>query len=113
MRPLLFLLFLAILTAMLTVTVWATLERSVFDAGYLFQERWFVATFVDAYAGFVTFYVWVAYKERGLAGRVAWFLGIMALGNIAMASYVLLQLWRLRPGDGWEQLLLRQTDEPA
>ena len=102
------LLFAAILIAMLAVTAWASLDRSVFQAGNLLDDPWGVATLLDAYMGFLTFYVWVAYKETGLFGRVAWFVLIMALGNIAMAAYVLIQLFRLPAGATFETLLLRK-----
>jgi membrane protease YdiL (CAAX protease family) len=101
------LLFAAILVAMLAVTTWASLDRSVFEAGNLLDDPWGVATLADAYMGFLTFYAWVAYKERGVAGRVLWFVLIMGLGNIAMSAYVLLQLFRLPPGATVETLLLR------
>jgi hypothetical protein len=83
----------------------------VWRAGYLFAEPWFVATCADAYCGFLTFYVWVFYKERSTVSRVVWFLAVMGLGNIAMAVYVLVQLLRLRRGDSWDQLLLRGSPE--
>lgn len=111
MRTFLLTLFTLILLAMVAVTAWASWDRAVWKAGYLFAEPWFVATFLDAYCGFLTFYVWVAYKERGLVARVAWFLAIMGLGNIAMAAYMLLQLLRLRRGESWEQLLVRRSPE--
>lgn len=100
-------LFAAILAAMIAVTTWASLDRSVFEAGNLLDDPWGVATLFDAYMGFLTFYVWVAYKERGVAGRLLWFVLIMALGNIAMSAYVLLQLFRLPKGATFEALLLR------
>ena len=34
---------------------------------------------------------------------------LLALGNLAMAAYVLLQLARLKPGGGAEELLLRRA----
>jgi hypothetical protein len=40
----------------------------------------------------------VFYKEARWLPRISWFLAVMALGNMAMASYVLLQLFRL-PAD--------------
>jgi hypothetical protein len=99
MRSFLLALFAGIFVLMASLTIWASLERSVFSVGYLFDERWFVATFCDAYCGFITFYVWVAYRESSLVARAGWFIGIMCLGNIAMAAYMLLQLWRWRPGE--------------
>lgn len=100
-------LFLLILAAMLFVTIRAGLERSVFDNGFLIRDVWGIATLADAYCGFLTFYAWVFYKERGTIARVAWFALILGLGNIAMSAYVLIALFRLPAGAGPEELLLR------
>jgi hypothetical protein len=103
-------LFAAILALMLYVTVTAAMERGVFVAGAeLWRNAWFRATLADAYCGFLTFYVWVFYRERGAAARAGWLVGILALGNIAMSLYVLLRLVRLPPGAGVERLLLRDA----
>ena len=59
----------------------------------------------DAYFGFLTFYMWVLYKERGIGMRILWFALIMSLGNIAMSLYVLIQLMRLSPADPVESIL--------
>jgi len=109
MRISLTILFAAILATMIGVTTWASFDRSVFAAGNLFDDRWFVATFCDAYCGFITFYVWVAYRESTLLGRVIWFVLIMTLGNIAMAVYMLNELRRMQSPDSWECLLLNRS----
>lgn len=105
-------LFSVILIVMVAVTAWATKKMSIFDGGPpLLKNPWGVATLADAYLGFITFYAWVAYKERSMVARVVWFVLIMTLGNIAMAFYVLLQLFRI-PKDGTvEQLLLRKAEK--
>jgi hypothetical protein len=69
---------------------------------------WFVATIFDAYFGFLWFWLWVAYKEPSWVDKVLWLVLILALGNIAMAGYVLLQLARLPPEADFEDLLLRR-----
>ena len=110
-RRFLILLFLAVIAAMLYVTTVASLDRNVLQGGVgLWPDPWFVATLADAYFGFLTFYVWVAYKERRWPARIAWFILIMTLGNFAMAAYVLMQLWHMRPGDPWSRLLLRSEE---
>jgi hypothetical protein len=109
MRPILIILFSLILVGMLTVTTIASLDRGIFSVGSeLLSDRWFQATLADAYFGFITFYVWVAYKEATIIRRVIWFVLIMTLGNIAMSIYVLIQLVRMKPQDGWSGLLLRR-----
>ena len=70
---------------------------------------WAVATLWDAYCGFITFFCWVCYKESSMAPRVVWFLLIMALGNIAMSFYVLLQLFRLSDAEPIDALFRRRT----
>ena len=101
-------LFVFIFIAMVAVTTWASMERNVFLGGVgLWPDRWFIATLFDTYFAFITFYLWLAYKETSLVARVIWFILIMALGNMAMATYMLIQLYRLKPGDSWEALLLR------
>ena len=49
------------------------------------------------FMGFITFLVWVCYKETSWVARVAWFVAIMLLGNIAMAAYCLAELFRAPP----------------
>jgi len=104
-------LFAAIFVSMLVVTTTASLKQPLWDWSGLTREPdrwWTIATLFDAYFGFLTFYAWVFYKEPGVRARAGWFVAIMLLGNIAMATYVLLQLGRLRQDDGVAQLLLRR-----
>ena len=108
MRSILFVLFSFILLGMLVVTTVASLDRGIFSVGSeLLSDRWFQATLADAYFGFVTFYVWVAYREPTIVRRIIWFVLIMTLGNIAMSIYVLIRLARMKPQYGWPELLLR------
>jgi Protein of unknown function (DUF1475) len=101
-------LFMAILIAMLFVTIKASMFESIFNAGRILNEPWVIATLWDAYCGFITFFVWVCYKETKLWARVLWFVLIMSLGNIAMAVYMLIQLFRLPAGATMKDLLLRK-----
>jgi hypothetical protein len=41
--------------------------------------------------------------------RVLWFLLVMALGNIAVSLYVLIQLFRLPAGESAETILWRKA----
>ncbi|MFZ8886315.1 MAG: DUF1475 family protein [Steroidobacteraceae bacterium] len=106
------LLFGFILVSLAAYTSWASTQQAVWDWQGLTQgaDRWWtLATLIDAYYGFLTFYAWVFYKERGLAGRLGWFIAIMLLGNMAMAAYVLLQLQRLPAGRPAAEILLRSA----
>lgn len=94
------LLFGFILVSLLLFTSYASTRQPVWRWQGLTHgaDRWWTAaTLLDAYYGFTTFFVWVCFKERRWAPRALWFVAIMLLGNMAMASYVLLQLARLRP----------------
>ncbi len=108
-RRLLQLLFAAILVSMLAVTSWASLKISLWDAWPDYAGNpWAIATLFDAYFGFVTFFVWVVWRERTKLARAAWFLLIMCLGNIAMAVYVLIQLARLDADEPASRILERK-----
>jgi len=107
-RLLLGLLFAVIFLVLLACTIRASSVRSVFNNGHLMSDVWFQATLLDAYFGFLTFYVWVAWKERTLLRRLIWFVLIMALGNLAMSAYVILQLVRLPPGSRPQEILIQR-----
>jgi hypothetical protein len=110
MLNLLKVLFTAILVSMLWVTIGASLDRGVLDAAEdLWPDPWFRATLADAYFGFLTVYVWVAYKERTLLARSVWLVAFLGLGNIAIAVYVLIQLFKAGRGASLQSVLLRQA----
>ena len=110
-RSLLVTLFTLILLGMVCVTGWASFVQPLWQWQGLVRtpdHAWTIATLVDAYCGFITFYVWVFYKECSVLRRVIWFVAIMLLGNIAMSLYILLALRRLPPQAGVQQLLLER-----
>lgn len=103
-------LFAFIFVWMIVLTVRTSLQISLWDALDSFAGNpWAVATLYDAYFGFITFWVWVAYKESTMTARLLWLLAILCLGNIAMSFYVLLQLFRLKPDQPLEALWHRQS----
>lgn len=109
MKLFLKLLFGAIFVWMTVLTIRTSLAVSLWAAWPSYAANpWAVATLYDAYFGFLTFYVWVAYKERPMWSRVLWFVLIMGLGNIAMSLYVLIQLMRLGPEEQAEAILWRR-----
>ena len=105
-------LFGLILLSMIIVTGYASSQQSMFQWTGMTQGQdryWTIATMCDAYFGFLTFYVWVVYKEPRWLPRVLWFVAIMAFGNMAMASYVLLQLVKLREDEPASRLLVARN----
>lgn len=116
MRNWLIAMFAGIFLVMIGVTLWAGSQASLLDpavrAAYNAQP-WAVATLFDAYCGFLTFFVWVACRERGLAVKILWLVLILLLGNIAMSFYVLLQLFRMKPGEPISALLAGRAASAA
>ena len=120
MRANLMLLSCAALATLIGVSVWATSHVGIVTALDVLLSSpggganpWFIATLADAYFGFLWFWAWIAYKEDSNLARGLWLLAILGLGNIAMASYMLLQLRKLPPGAGVDRLLLRAAPARA
>lgn len=101
--------FIVILLAMLAVTSWASSIVALWKTpSEVVSHPWFIATLFDAYFGFITFWLWVAYKETSVAARILWLVLILLLGNIAMAIYMLIKLFKLPANATMAQLLLRK-----
>ncbi|MFO1439991.1 MAG: DUF1475 family protein [Verrucomicrobiaceae bacterium] len=101
--------FVLVLISMLAVTFWASTQCALWKTPReVVTHPWFIATLFDTYWAFLTFYCWLAYKEVSWLSRVAWLVGILLLGNIAMAIYMLIALFKV-PADGKiEDVLLRR-----
>jgi hypothetical protein len=100
-------LFGVVLASMLGVTSWASFQCPLFAVPRdVFTHPWFIATLFDAYWGFITFFVWVAYKQTSWLARGAWLVAILLLGNIAMAAYCLSELFALPKGGRPADLLI-------
>lgn len=100
--------FVLMLVSLAAWNLWVCTRQPVWEWGGLTtppDNLWTIATLIDAYYGFITFYTWVLWKEVRALPRVAWFVAIMLLGNIAMSAYVLRQLARLTPEDSMGTLL--------
>jgi hypothetical protein len=107
---------LAALAALVGVSIWATGHVGILDSIHdvvanagAGNNPWLIGTLFDAYFGFLWFWLWVAYKESSWGVRGLWLVLILLLGNIAMASYMLLQLWKLPAGARAQDLLLRRA----
>jgi hypothetical protein len=87
-------LFILILAVMVALATWASLLCPLFAIPpEVLRHPWFLTTLADAYFAFLTFFVWVAWKEQGLAARALWLVAILLLGNMAMAAYFLRELF--------------------
>jgi predicted permease len=102
-------LFFVVLGSMLAVTSWASWQCPLFAIpGDVAGHPWFIATLFDAYWGFLTFYVWVVFKQTAWVARAAWLVAILLLGNIAMSLYCLAELWRASAAGGLREVLTTQ-----
>lgn len=105
------LLFFVVIGSMLWVTSWASLHQPLgdFARSATFREPWVIATLFDAYWAFIAFFVWVAWKERSLAARLLWFVSIILLGNIAIAAYMLRELFAVPTGGSLDPVFSRRN----
>lgn len=100
--------FSLVLVSMLAVTSWAGVQVPLWSIPReVGGHPWFVATLCDAYWGFFTFYAWQCYKEPSWIARVLWFVALVLLGNIAMATYGLIVAWRVPASAPAQEILLR------
>ncbi len=106
--------FIVVLVAMLAVTSWASTEVALWKTPReVATHPWFIATLFDTYFAFLTFYLWLAYRETSNLARVIWLVAILLLGNIAMAGYMLYRLFKLPTNSHMEDLLLRPAQKAA
>jgi hypothetical protein len=82
---------------MVAITIRTSLQQNLWSALPAFAASpWSMATLYDAYFGFITFFCWLAWREKSLGVKLLWFVFIMVAGNIAMSMYVLIQLFGLK-----------------
>lgn len=110
MKLFLKLLFSFIFVFMVGMTIRTSMQQSFWDARPAFMASpWSLATLCDAYFAFLTFFCWLAWRERAIALKIIWFILIMALGNIAMSLYVLIQLFQSKPDETISGLFRQKT----
>jgi len=81
-----------------------SIESNLFKQwDFLGSIPWMRATLWDFYANVTVIFLWVCYKESNIAIRVVWLILLVALGSIASCAYVLIQLFRLKPGEGLKE----------
>lgn len=103
-------LFVVVIGSMIAVTSWASSQQALgeFARSATFRDPWVIATLFDAYWAFITFYVWVAWKEQSAGARVLWFVAIILLGNLAMAAYMLVQLFRVPANASLDEVFVQR-----
>lgn len=87
--------FVRILSVILTLVMLTTIVYG-FMTGDFAEEgsqilglAWGQVTLIDLYVGVIIFGTWVAVRETSWLVRIAWWVGLVALGNLAAAAYLL------------------------
>jgi hypothetical protein len=103
-------LFAGVLVAMVAVTGWASFQGALWKMPReVATHPWFIATLFDTYFAFLAFWLWLAWRERSWPVRLGWLIVILLLGNIAMAAYALIALWRLPASASVDRLFERRS----
>ena len=76
---------------------------------YLGGIAWMRATLWDFYANVTVIFVWLCYKESKLYLKIIWLILLVTLGSIASCAYILIQLFKLKPGEGTKELFGRKN----
>jgi len=104
------LLFTLLFAWMCYVVITTSLKSNLFAQwDYLGSIPWMKATLCDFYTNVLVIYVWVCYKENKLLPKIIWLILLVTLGSIATCAYVLIQLFKLKPGEGLKQLFTNQN----
>ena len=107
MKTLLRFFYAGIFAAMAWITITASLDRGLFEAGgALWPDPWFKATLFDAYFAFLAVWLVMAARERTLTARIAWLVAVLCLGSFAIATYFLWALHRLSEGADWRRIFV-------
>lgn len=106
--------FIVVIVSMLAVTSWASWRCPLFDTPRAVATHpWFIATLFDTYWAFLTFYIWVFFKQTAWLARAAWLVAILLLGNIAMAAYCLAVLCKVPANTPLSAVLTSRNDRPG
>lgn len=110
MKNRLIILFTAVFLWVTYVVIDTSYQSNLFkEWNYLMSIPWMQATLWDFYANIFVLLVWVYYKESNIAMKGLWTVLFITLGSIAVTGYVLLQLFKLKTGEGLEQVLLKRS----
>jgi len=92
------------------VVITTSLNSNLFSNwDYLGGIPWMRATLWDFYTNVAVIFVWICYKENKLYLKIIWLILLVTLGSIASCAYVLMQLFKLKPGEGLKELFSNQN----
>lgn len=91
---------------MVYIVISTSLESSLFNEwDFLGAIPWMRATLWDFYANVLVIYLFVLYREKSVFIKILWLGLFFCLGSIATIGYVLIELSRLKDGEGVEKIL--------
>src|ERR1700761_6810288 len=83
-----------------------SLQSNLFkEWDFLGSIPWMRATLWDFYTNVTVIFLWVAYKEKYIVLKIVWLVLLVTLGSIASCAYILIQLFKLKPGEGVKELI--------
>lgn len=99
-------LFAAIFVWVTYIVISTSLESSLFkEWDFLGSIPWMRATLWDFYANILIITLWMFYKEKSILLKIVWVILFVCLGAIATSAYVLIKLFKLKPGQGVKELV--------
>ncbi|GLU52278.1 DUF1475 family protein [Dyadobacter frigoris] len=101
--------FTVLLIRMIYVVICTSLESNLFtEWDFLGSIPWMRATLWDFYTNALIIYLWIFYKESSIFLKILWLLLMFFLGSIASCVYILIELFRLKPGEGLTDLFVKK-----
>jgi len=92
------------------IVITTSMQSNLFkEWDFLGGIPWMRATLWDFYANVLVIFVWVYYKEKTIALKIVWLILLVVLGSIASCAFVLIQLFKLKPGEGLKELFGKQN----
>lgn len=108
--PILKIIFSLLLVWMSYKVISTSIESNLFkEWDFLGSIPWMRATLWDFYANVFVIYLWIVYKERSIGIKIIWLILLVCLGSITSCIYVLIQLFKLKPGEDVAELIGRRN----
>ena len=106
------LLFLSICLSMIGITIQTSINSNLFkEWDFLGSIPWMRATLWDFYFNIAIISVWMVSKENHIVRAGLWLIAFILLGSIATSLYGFLQLRKVKVGDDFSTLFVRDNRE--
>lgn len=81
--------FFAGFLALLGAIIYGVAARDIIAEGnIMLAVFWGQFTFIDIYAAFIVFYLWIVFREKSLIKSIVWFVLIMLGGSMSIMLYL-------------------------